>query len=86
MFMFKPAIAGRLYQLEILRVPSRHRKRNFEELQSHLEATFGVGQRFPAGLDEIQPRLWKIGALEIEHNYFYRSGLYEQVRISHNAA
>jgi hypothetical protein len=84
-FYFTPSVAGHLRQIEIKRIPRRHRRRDFEQLQARLESQFGPGERAAVGLDDIAPCKWVVGQLHIEHNYYYRSGLYEQVLISHGA-
>lgn len=83
---FKPALSGVLKQVEIKRIPSRHRKRQFDELQKRLEVAFGAGKRLPVGMDDIAQCRWQMGSVSVEHNYYYRGGLYEQVLITQNAA
>ena len=67
-----------------MRIPSPRRKRAFDELQSRLEAQFDPGDRAPPGIDDIETCPWRLGHLTVKHNYYYRSGLHEQVLISHN--
>jgi hypothetical protein len=85
-FYFKPSISGGLRQVELKRTPSRHRRKNFEEWQARLESALGPGNRRSPGIDDVLPSEWSIGPVRVEHNYYYNSGLFEQILLIHNAA
>jgi hypothetical protein len=85
-FYFKPSVSGALRQVELKRTPSRHRRRNFEEWQALLESALGSGTRRPPGIDDVSPSVWSFGSVRVEHNYYYNTGLFEQILVIHNAA
>ena len=73
----------RFRQVELLRKPVRHKRKEFNDLQRRLEAWLGPSSPMEgnpaAQADNIVPQQWQIGALRVTHDYYYQSALYEKV-------
>ena len=80
---FGPGAQRRLRQVELLRKPVRHKRKEFEDLQRRLEAWLGPGEPMEsnptAQAQGIAPQQWRIGKLRVTHEYYYQFALYEKV-------
>jgi hypothetical protein len=80
---FGPGAQRRLRQIELLRKPVRHKRKEFEDLQRRLEAWLGPSEPMvsnpAARSDGIAPQQWRIGKLNVTHDYYYQFALYEKV-------
>jgi hypothetical protein len=80
---FQPRVAGRLTQVEILRNPTRRKRKGFADLQARLVSSLGAGVAVKpsvmAEIDGVAPRSWELGLLRVTHDYYYQSGRYERV-------
>jgi hypothetical protein len=80
---FGPGAQRRLRQVELLRKPVRHKRREFEDLQRRLEAWLGPAEPMEsnpsARAQSIVPQQWRIGKLHVTHDYYHQSVLYEKV-------
>ena len=73
----------RLRQVELLRKPVRHKRKEFNDLQRRLEAWLGPSEPMrsnpTARAEDIVPQQWQIGKLRVTHDYYYQLALYEKV-------
>ena len=73
----------RLRQVELVRKPVRHKRKEFNDLQRRLEAWLGPSEPMEsnptARADSIVPQQWRIGKLRVTHDYYYQLALYERV-------
>ena len=73
----------RLRQVELLRTPVRHKRREFDDLQRRLEAWLGPAEPMAsnptARASGIVPRQWRLGKLRVTHDYYLQTTLYEKV-------
>ena len=80
---FGPGSQRRLRQIELLRKPVRHKRKEFEDLQRRLEAWLGPAEPMEsnptAQADGIAPQQWRIGKLHVTHDYYRQFTLYEKV-------
>ena len=80
---FGPGAQRRFRQVELLRKPVRHKRKQFEDLQGRLEAWLGpadVLESNPtAKAQSITPAQWRLGPLSVTHDYYYQFTLYEKV-------
>ena len=80
---FEPRVGGRLKQVEILRMPTRRKRKGFDDLQGRLVSRLGSGVPVKASavaqMDGVAPRLWRCGFLNVTHDYYYQGAQYEKV-------
>jgi len=80
---FEPRVGGRLKQVEILRMPTRHKRKGFDDLQARLVSRLGSGVPLKpstaAQLEGVAPRSWRCGLLNVTHDYYYQDARYEKV-------
>jgi hypothetical protein len=80
---FGPGAQRRLRQVELLRKPVRHKRKEFNDLQRRLEAWLGPAEAMEsnptARAQDVAPQQWRIGKLHVTHDYYYRFALYEKV-------
>jgi hypothetical protein len=80
---FGPGAQRRLRQVELLRKPTRHKRKEFEDLQRRLEAWLGPAEPLEsnptARAQDIVPQQWRIGKLRVTHEYYYQFALYQKV-------
>jgi hypothetical protein len=80
---FGPGAQRRFRQVELLRKPIRHKRKQFEDLQRRLEAWLGPAE--PMGLnpvassDKVTPAQWRLDRLTVTHDYYFQFTLYEKV-------
>ena len=80
---FGPGVQRRLRQVELLRRPARSARRDFDDLQRRLERWLGpaeaVTSPLPGRSRRITPRQWRIGKLQVTHEYRPGAESYEKV-------
>jgi len=80
---FQPRVGGRLKQVEILRNPTRRKRKGFADLQARLVSRLGSGvavtSSIVAQIDGLAPRSWQVGLLNVTHDYYYQGAQYEKV-------
>jgi len=80
---FEPGGQRRFRQVELLRTPARHKRREFADMQGRLETWLGPGEAMEsnptARAEGIAPQRWRLGRLTVTHDYYYYSALYEKV-------
>jgi hypothetical protein len=80
---FGPGAQRRFRQVELLRKPVRHKRREFDDLQRRLEAWLGPAEAMEsnptARAQNITPAQWRLGYLSVTHDYYYQFTLYEKV-------
>ena len=80
---FKPRTSGRLKHLEMVRSPTRRRRKAFDDLQERLVSRLGAGVESKAGLfvpvEGITPRSWVCGLVDVTHDYYFQGALCEKV-------
>jgi len=80
---FGPGGQRRLRQVELLRKPVRHQRREFDDLQRRLETWLSPSEPMEsnptARAANIVPQQWRLGKLNVTHDYYYQFTLYEKV-------
>lgn len=80
---FEPGIHRRFRQVELLRKPVRHKRKEFADLQRRLEVWLGPAAAMEsnptARAEGITPQRWRVGRVTVMHDYYYQFALYEKV-------
>ena len=84
-FHFVPRAAGRFFQVEVYRRPSRHRQRGFDDWQLRLQRILGPGQEQPQRLPIDTTFRWKLGRVDVVHEWYYQWGEHERILFTCNA-
>ena len=81
-FHFRPLVAGRFVQVELYRHVKPHREPSFDDWQRRLEALLGPPQPghptdFP--YPYAGPYSWRLGPVEVFHEWYYHAGEHERI-------
>ena len=78
-FHFAPRREGRFFQVELYRRPSRGRQRGFDDWQARLTALLGPGSEQPQRAPVDTSFRWKLGRVDVVHEWYVHSGEHERI-------